>query len=179
MVNLCKRPCTIAWYHQLALLEKLQTVEERQWYIQQRHVYDGQHKAAGLSNMHGLRHRYAQTRYKVLTGWKALTAGGPSVWDLSPTQRMEDSHIHQAISRELGHHAHSVVAGDQWYGGHRRVSRRAVSRCRPGSSRKIRAKPWASRRSTPRSLASWNGTRYYARRSMPSWPTWKETPNEQ
>lgn len=33
-------------------------------YIQQRHVYDGQCKAAGLSNMHGLRHRYAQTRYE-------------------------------------------------------------------------------------------------------------------
>ncbi|WP_066456168.1 integrase domain-containing protein [Castellaniella caeni] len=31
-------------------------------YIQQRHVYDGQCKAAGLSNMHGLRHRYAQMR---------------------------------------------------------------------------------------------------------------------
>ena len=34
-------------------------------YIQQRHVYDGQCKAAGLSNMHGLRHRYAQMRYEV------------------------------------------------------------------------------------------------------------------
>lgn len=29
-------------------------------YIQQRHTYDGQCKAAGLSNMHGLRHQYAQ-----------------------------------------------------------------------------------------------------------------------
>ena len=46
-------------------------------YIQQRHVYDGQCKAAGLSNMHGLRHRYAQMRYEALTGWKAPAAGGP------------------------------------------------------------------------------------------------------
>ena len=37
-------------------------------YIQQRHVYDGQCKAAGLSNMHGLRHRYAQMRYEALAG---------------------------------------------------------------------------------------------------------------
>ena len=29
-------------------------------YIQQRHVYDGQCKAAGLSHMHGLRHQYAR-----------------------------------------------------------------------------------------------------------------------
>lgn len=46
-------------------------------YIQQRHVYDGQCKAAGLSNMHGLRHQYAQSRYEDLTGWKAPAAGGP------------------------------------------------------------------------------------------------------
>ena len=37
-------------------------------YIQQRHVYDGQCKAAGLSHMHGLRHQYAQNRYETLTG---------------------------------------------------------------------------------------------------------------
>nr|WP_236903757.1 hypothetical protein [Cupriavidus malaysiensis] len=36
-------------------------------FIQQRNTYDGQCKAAGLSNMHGLRHRYAQDRYEVLT----------------------------------------------------------------------------------------------------------------
>jgi len=45
-------------------------------YIQQRHAYDGQCKAAGLSNMHGLRHRYAQMRYEAQTGWKAPAAGG-------------------------------------------------------------------------------------------------------
>ncbi|MCB4322557.1 integrase domain-containing protein [Alcaligenes sp. 13f] len=72
-------------------------------YIQQRHVYDGQCKAAGLSNMHGLRHRYAQMRYEVLTGWKAPAAGGSSVGRLSPTQRMQDNRVRQTISRELGH----------------------------------------------------------------------------
>ena len=72
-------------------------------YIQQRHVYDGQCKAAGLSNMHGLRHRYAQMRYEVLTGWKAPAAGGPSVGRLSLMQRMQDNSVRQTISRELGH----------------------------------------------------------------------------
>jgi len=79
-------------------------------YIQQRHVYDGQCKAAGLSNMHGLRHRYAQMRYEALTGWKASSAGGPSGRGLSPMQRMEDSHARQTISRELGHERIQITA---------------------------------------------------------------------
>ncbi|NCT87325.1 integrase [Stenotrophomonas acidaminiphila] len=79
-------------------------------YIQQRHVYDGQCKAAGLSNMHGLRHRYAQMRYEALTGWKAPAAGGPSVKGLSPTQRLEDNHARQTISHELGHERIQITA---------------------------------------------------------------------
>ncbi|ENQ7656211.1 integrase domain-containing protein [Pseudomonas aeruginosa] len=72
-------------------------------YIQQRHVYDGQCKAAGLSNMHGLRHRYAQMRYEVLTGWKAPAAGGPDKVQLNTSQRLSDQHARQQISHELGH----------------------------------------------------------------------------
>ena len=72
-------------------------------YIQQRHVYDGQCKAAGLSTMHGLRHAYAQARYEVLTGWKPPAAGGPAVRDLTPDQRAVDVEARQQISRELGH----------------------------------------------------------------------------
>lgn len=79
-------------------------------YIQQRHVYDGQCKAVGLSHMHGLRHRYAQTRYEALTGWKAPAVGGPSSRSLSPGQRVLDRHTRQVISRELGHERLAVTA---------------------------------------------------------------------
>jgi site-specific recombinase XerC len=79
-------------------------------YIQQRHVYDGQCKAAGLSNMHGLRHRYAQIRYEVLAGWKAPKAGGPSRHSLSAEQRQLDAYARQSISRELGHERLTVTA---------------------------------------------------------------------
>lgn len=79
-------------------------------YIQQRHVYDGQCKAAGLSNMHGLRHRYAQMRYEVLTGWKALAAGGLSTVQLDSSQRLLDQQARQQISRELGHERATVTA---------------------------------------------------------------------
>jgi hypothetical protein len=79
-------------------------------YIQQRQVYDGQCKRAGLSNMHGLRHRYAQTRYEALTGWKALKAGGPHVVQLDLFQRERDRDARQEISRELGHERIAVTA---------------------------------------------------------------------
>ncbi|WP_165720896.1 phage integrase N-terminal domain-containing protein [Bordetella trematum] len=79
-------------------------------YIQQRHVYDGQCKAAGLSNMHGLRHRYAQVRYEVLTGWKAQAVGGPVPSSLTPQQRGRDALARGTISQELGHGRLAVVA---------------------------------------------------------------------
>lgn len=64
-------------------------------FIQQRHVYDGQCKAAGLSHMHGLRHQYAQARYEVLTGWKAPVAGGPQSKAPTSLQQkcIEDRHF--------------------------------------------------------------------------------------
>jgi site-specific recombinase XerC len=79
-------------------------------YIQQRNLYDGQCKAAGLSHMHGLRHRYAQSRYEALTGRKAPAAGGVSARKLSATQRVEDAHARQIISRELGHERTQITA---------------------------------------------------------------------
>lgn len=79
-------------------------------YIQQRHVYDGQCKAAGLSNMHGLRHAYAQSRYEALTGWRPPAAGGPTVRELMLAQRAVDAEARQQISRELGHERIQITA---------------------------------------------------------------------
>ena len=53
-------------------------------YIEQVKLYERQTAAAGLHKLHGLRHAYAQARYKELTGWAAPAAGGPSSRDLSP-----------------------------------------------------------------------------------------------
>jgi len=79
-------------------------------YIQKRHVYDGQCKAAGLSNMHGLRHQYAQMRYEALTGWKATAARGPSKVQLSISQRLSERYARQQVSRELGHERLKVTS---------------------------------------------------------------------
>jgi len=79
-------------------------------YIQQRNLYDGQCKAAGLHRMHGLRHRYAQTRYEALTGWKSPAAGGPTARMLTLEQRVQDFIARQTISYELGHERPQITA---------------------------------------------------------------------
>lgn len=94
--------------HQLAGAGSLTPAQKT--YIQQRHTYDGQCKAAGLSHMHGLRHHYAQARYEALTGYKAPAAGGPSAHMLSPARRAQDAMARQTISRELGHERTQITA---------------------------------------------------------------------
>jgi hypothetical protein len=79
-------------------------------YIQQRNLYDGQCKAAGLSNMHGPRHRYAQMCYEALTGWKSPLAGGPSRASLTLEQLLIDTRARQTISQELGHERIEITA---------------------------------------------------------------------
>ena len=79
-------------------------------YVQQLRVYEGNTLRAGLSNMHGLRHAYAQNRYEELTGWQAPAAGGPNAKTLTPEQRETDSQTRLTISRELGHERASITA---------------------------------------------------------------------
>ncbi len=94
--------------HQLAGAGSL--IPAHKTFIQQRHTYDGQCKAAGLSHMHGLRHRYAQARYEVLTGWKAPAVGGPTRQALTSTMRTQDQTARQTISQELGHERSEIAA---------------------------------------------------------------------
>lgn len=72
-------------------------------YIEQLRIYERQTANAGLSKMHGLRHAYAQQRYRELTGWPAPQAGGPARRALSAEQRAIDARTRLLISEELGH----------------------------------------------------------------------------
>ncbi|MCY4129153.1 MAG: integrase domain-containing protein [Gammaproteobacteria bacterium] len=65
--------------------------------------YDHCVQRAGLNNLHGLRHGYAQRRYLRLTGWYPPSAGGPKFSELTQTQQKIDQEIRLKISRELGH----------------------------------------------------------------------------
>jgi len=72
-------------------------------------VYEGNTLRAGLSQMHGLRHAYAQNRYEELTGWKCPVAGGLEARDLTLEQREVDCQARLTISRELGHEREAVT----------------------------------------------------------------------
>lgn len=72
-------------------------------YIQQRGCYYREAKKIGLNRPHGLRHAYAQQRYKTLTGWESPVNGGPLTKTLSKEDRKLDRAARKLISIELGH----------------------------------------------------------------------------
>jgi len=79
-------------------------------YRQQLRIYEGHTIRAGLSNMHGLRHAYAQNRYEELAGWECPVAGGPNSKSLTPEQREIDRQARLTISKELGHEREAVTS---------------------------------------------------------------------
>jgi len=102
---------------QRALLERLHQsvgkgslIPDHLSYRQQVRRYERYTADAGLSRMHGLRHAYAQRRYRELTGWEAPAAGGPRQQALSREERRIDREAREVISRELGHEREQIVA---------------------------------------------------------------------
>lgn len=78
-------------------------------YIQQRYVYDKQVNRAGLHNLHGLRHAYAQQRYRELTGWEPPINGGPSSRQLTAEHKKIDKAARLIITEELGHSREQIT----------------------------------------------------------------------
>lgn len=78
-------------------------------YITQRHLYDKQVGRAGLRNLHGLRHAYAQTRYKELTGWEAPINGGLNSKQLTQGQKKIDYEARMTLTGELGHSREQIT----------------------------------------------------------------------
>ena len=72
-------------------------------YKDQLRRYERQTAVAGLHKMHGLRHAYAQRRFRDLTGFEAPLCGGPGKAALTPEQRRLDFDARLIITRELGH----------------------------------------------------------------------------
>ncbi len=79
-------------------------------YIQHRYLYDKQVIRAGLKNLHGLRHAYAQRQYKELTGWDAPINGGPNSRQLTSEQKEVDHKARIIISELLGHSRVSILS---------------------------------------------------------------------
>lgn len=73
------------------------------------HISKFEHETAaiGLGQTHGLRHLYAQNRYKELTSFDCPAVSG--VRDLSASEKEVDLSARQQISNELGHNRLSVT----------------------------------------------------------------------
>ncbi len=79
-------------------------------YHQQRNRYDAITRGLNLKKLHGLRHQYAQDRYKQLTGWECPHRGGPSRKTLIGLNKAKDNEARLIISNELGHDRIQIVA---------------------------------------------------------------------
>jgi site-specific recombinase XerC len=79
-------------------------------YVKQLHRYEKNTAKAGLSQLHGLRHGYAQRRYFELTERVCPVAGGLPSKELNPAQRALDHEARAIISSELGHAREAISA---------------------------------------------------------------------
>lgn len=76
-------------------------ISEGKTYVQHLKTYEYQTLQAGLRNNHGLRHNYAQWRYKALTGWACPLRGGKSPKDMTRDEVASDKAARMTISAEL------------------------------------------------------------------------------
>ena len=60
--------------------------------------------------MHGLRHHYAQHRYRDLTGQEPPVTGGPRRHELGADERQRDYQARRRIAAEMGHQRVAIVA---------------------------------------------------------------------
>lgn len=72
-------------------------------YIEHRKAFEYQTLKAGMTNLHGLRHNYAQYRYKALTGMACPKAGGKQRNELTLAEKQADQDARLTIAEELGH----------------------------------------------------------------------------
>lgn len=92
-----------------ALAGNASLIPREKTYINHLRVYKRQVAAAGFHKLHGLRHAYAQERYRELTGRAAPAAGGKSWSELTVQEKIEDGRVRMMISEELGHGRAQIV----------------------------------------------------------------------
>jgi integrase len=72
-------------------------------YKQYRTQFNKRSQEAGINKRHGLRHMYAQERYRELAGFDCVVQGGPDRKNMSLEQRQIDRIARLQVSNELGH----------------------------------------------------------------------------
>jgi hypothetical protein len=100
--------------NQRALLEKVALVcgsgsmiPNHKSYKEHKNTFEYESRLAGVGQTHGLRHFYAQNRYKELTGFDCPSVGG--VRELSEHEKELDKSVRQIVSNELGHNRLSIT----------------------------------------------------------------------
>jgi hypothetical protein len=79
-------------------------------YVEQLKRFETQCAKVGIHHVHGLRHLYAQARYRELTGWECPANGGPKSKQLTAEQKAIDREARITITHELGHGRPQVTA---------------------------------------------------------------------
>lgn len=79
-------------------------------YKNQLQAYKNQIERAEIMKNHGLRHGYAQARYKQLTGNECPKNGGKTWRELTSEERQLDKQARLLISSELGHNREEITA---------------------------------------------------------------------
>ena len=72
-------------------------------FVEQMKKYEMQTTDAGMKNLHGLRHGYAQRRYLMLTGWPCPYQGGKVKREMTKEEFARDQEARFTVSQELGH----------------------------------------------------------------------------
>ena len=105
-----KRSIPVISFEQRDLIDRIQLVAGKGSLIpdefslkQWKKKYEYMLANLGLRNLHGLRHGYAQRRYRDLAGWESVFAGGPKRTELNAKQREIDVQARLQVSQELGH----------------------------------------------------------------------------
>lgn len=104
------RVIPVRTFAQRALLDKAKylvgsgsMIPPEDTYIRHRRRLEHETLKRGYTNLHGLRHRYTQQRYRDLTGWNSPKDGGPAQATMSEADRAADKAARAAIAEELGH----------------------------------------------------------------------------
>lgn len=85
-------------------------IPQHKTYYQQLKAYEYATAKHGLYENHGLRHQYAQERYKELTGWDCPKCGGKRSREFSESEKQVDLKARLIISQELGHNREEITA---------------------------------------------------------------------
>lgn len=91
--------------------ENSSLIPQKKSYYHQLNCYKYELKKLGLLNLHGLRHAYAQKRYRELTklfdvkknGWECPIKGGKSKKEMTIEEKRVDYLVRKILVEELGH----------------------------------------------------------------------------